>query len=406
VIGSALSGLRPGRLRSNWPGWGQVWHATTHQPWVLVGLFVLAATLPYVTQYLVDNTDWYGQEYVLHLATICAIAAALALALNLCVGYAGLFNVGFIAFFGIGAYSYALVSSNQLHVHVSLLVALAVVLGACLLAALLVGIPSLRLRGDYLAIVTFAFALIISEAAKELNRPPTFFGHQIGPDTLNITGGSAGILLIDPFQLPTWFPLVQGMLLDTRAYYWIALGLAGMYAYFLYRWRRSRTGRAWLAIREDEVAARAMGVNPFKYRLLAFAISSLMAGTAGMVQVAWLHNVDPSQLDLGQTLFLYLAIFLGGLGSIPGAILGAIVVTLLPYLLQQFIFYRFAIFGAILVVIMVLRPQGFMGTLSMRPRAELGGTLELLEEEHPSEETPTPALAEVDAEVGGLANGR
>src|SRR2546421_12820432 len=128
------------------------------------------------------------------------------------------------------------------------------------------------------------------ELTLDLDRPPLLFGHQFGPDGLNITGGTEGIHLVDPFRLPQWVPLVHGVGLQSRTYYWIFLGFLAVIVFTLLRWRHTRTGRAWIAIREDELAARAMGVNVFKYRLPAFRATSGAAGITGEVDARHSHH--------------------------------------------------------------------------------------------------------------------
>ena len=354
------------------------------RPQALIPIFLLALPLPFVLQYFVDDYGWTGGEYWLRIATLAALWAGLTLALNIMVGYAGLFNIGFIAFYGIGSYAYALVASDQLHLHLPLWWAFVIVVLACLAFALLLGLPALRLRGDYLAIVTLAFAIIAQELVLDLDRPPTLLGHQFGPDSLNITNGSQGINLVDRLRLPDNLPLLHGLAIQTRSYYWVALALAAVFAYLSLRWRGTRVGRAWVAIREDELAARAMGINVYLYKLLPFCAGSVMAGVVGMVSTAWIADADPMTFDLSQALLPFMMLFLGGVGSIPGAIIGAGIVTALPFVLQPLVYYKWVIFSLVLVVLIIFRPQGLMGTVMMRPRSRLGGTVELLTEESPA----------------------
>ncbi len=251
---------------------------------------------------------------------------------------------------------------------------------------LIVGIPSLRLRGDYLAILTLAFGLITRELVLDLDRPPTLAGHQFGPDGLNLTGGTEGIHQVDPFRLPNSVPLIHGVALQTRTYYWIFLGFLALTVFCLLRWRSTRTGRAWIAIREDELAARAMGVNTFKYRLLAFTASAVIAGIVGMINAAYLHNAYPGNYDIQQTVLVFIMVILGGLGSIPGSIIGATFVTVVPFVLQGLMtkiftpVLVFVVFSLILILTMIFRPEGLLGTVSIRPRQMLGGTVELFAE--------------------------
>lgn len=402
-----LSGERTSVARRLWRAGAFGRNRLLTSPQFLVPFFAVAAALPLLTQYLVDNYSWTGGEYWLRIATTCAMYASLALALNLAVGYAGLLNLGFIAFFGIGSYSYALVASDQMHIHLPLWSAVAVVIAVTACMALLVAAPALRLRGDYLAIVTLAFGLIMAELVLDLDRAPTLFGRRFGPASLNITGGTEGIHVVDPFKLPDNFPLIHGVALQTRTYYWVALGLTALFVFCMMRWRNSRTGRAWLAIREDELAARVMGVNTYRYRLMAFTASAVMAGLVGMLNAAYLHNAFPGNYDVQQTVLVFIMVILGGLASIPGAIVGACLVTILPFMLQQLIFYKYVVFSVVLIVLMIFRPQGLLGTVSMRPRQVMGGTVELFTELADSEaelaRAPgVPAMAEVEATSGAI----
>lgn len=402
------AGERTPLARRLWQAGGYGRNRLLTSPQFLAVFFLLAATVPLVTQYFVDNYSWTGGEYWLRIATTCAMYASLALALNLAVGYSGLLNLGFIAFFGIGSYAYALVASDQLHLHLPLWSAVAVVLVVTGFFALVVAAPALRLRGDYLAIVTLAFGLIMSQLVLDLDRPPTLFGHRFGPPSLNITGGTEGIHLVDPFRLPDSFPVVHGTALQTRTYYWLALGMTAFFVFCMLRWRHSRTGRAWLAIREDELAARVMGVNTYLYRLLAFTASAVMAGLVGMVNAAYLHNAFPGNYDVQQTVLIFIMVILGGLASIPGAIVGAAVVTILPFALQQLVFYKYVVFSLVLIVLMIFRPQGLLGTVSMRPRLVMGGTTELftdqVEAEAEAAAATTATRAEVEAASGAIVD--
>jgi branched-chain amino acid transport system permease protein len=404
VGAEAVQGEKRSSLRQIWVAGPYAWNQALTRPVFLVPFFLVAAAVPLVTQYFVDSYGWTGGEFWVRIAATCAMYAALALALNLAVGYAGLLNLGFIAFFGIGSYTYALVASDQLHIHLALVPALLVVVVVTMFFALLVAAPSLRLRGDYLAIVTLAFGLIMRELTLDLDRPPVLVGHQFGPTGLNLTGGTEGIHQVDPLRLPDTFPLIHGAALQSRTYYWIFLGLTALFAYFLLRWRGSRTGRAWMALREDEIAARVMGVNSYRYRLMAFAASAVMAGVVGMVDAAYIHNAFPGNYDIQQTVLVFIMVILGGLASIPGAIFGSVIVTVLPFILQPLVFYKYLIFAVILIALMIFRPQGLLGTVSMRPRRALGGTLELFAERVAPDEQEAGAasVAEVEAASGAI----
>jgi branched-chain amino acid transport system permease protein len=190
-------------------------------------------------------------------------------------------------------------------------------------------------------------------------------------------------------------------------YYWIFIGFLALTVYCMLRWRNSRAGRAWVAIRDDELAARAMGVNTFKYRLLAFATSAVIAGIVGMIDAAFIFNAFPGNFDVQQTVMVFIMVILGGLGSIPGAILGAVLFTVPPFLLQKFVFYKYLIISIVLIATMVFRPEGLLGTVSIRPRKNLGGTLELLTAESAVEASELPAVtdtevADVEASAGAI----
>jgi branched-chain amino acid transport system permease protein len=386
-------------LKRLWESGPSGWNHALTRPVVLIPFFVVAALVPLALQWVQDNSSWTDAQFWTTVLANCAMYACLAVALNLVVGYAGLLNLGFIAFFGIGSYAYALVASDQIHQHYPLWAALLVVIVVTLAFALLVGVPALRLRGDYLAIVTLGFGLIMRDLILDLDRPPVLAGHQFGPDTLDLTGGTNGIHGIAPFTVPTSLPLI-GDVPHYRMYYWIFIGFLALSVYCVLRWRNTRTGRAWVAIRDDELAARAMGVNTFKYRLLAFATSAVLAGIVGMIDAAFIFNAFPGNFDVQQTVTVFIMVILGGLGSIPGAILGAIAFTVPPYLLQQFVFYKYLVVSILLIAVMVLRPEGLLGTVSIRPRKTMGGTLELLTAETAIEASELPAVT--DTEVADL----
>jgi branched-chain amino acid transport system permease protein len=396
---TAFEGESGHPLKRLWESGPAGWNRTLTRPVVLVPFFIVAALVPLILQYVQDNSSWIGAQYWTLVLATCAMYACLAVSLNLVVGYAGLLNLGFIAFFGIGSYAYALVASDQIHQHFPLWAALLVVIVVTLAFALLVGVPALRLRGDYLAIVTLAFGLIMINLILDLDRPPVLAGHQIGPDGLNITNGTNGLHNVAPFSLPTSLPLL-GAIPHYRMYYWIFVGFLALSIYFMLRWRSTRTGRAWVAIRDDELAARAMGVNVFKYRLLAFCTSAVMAGIVGMIDAALVFNAYPENFAVQQTVQVFVMAILGGLGSLPGAILGAIAFTIPPYVLQQFVFYKYLIISVVLIAVMVFRPEGLLGTVSLRPRKALGGTVELLTAESAIEASELPAVT--DAEVADL----
>ena len=270
-------------------------------------------------------------------------------------GWTGLLSLGHVGFYGIGAYVYAFrgvaplrrppaVPRGRRHG--------GIVTGA---VGSLVGAVSLRLRGDYLAMVTLAFAEIVRNLAISLDRP------------VNLTGGVNGILNLD-------MPSIAGFeFREMGAYYYLIWGLALGILAALSRLRRSRIGRAWLAIREDEVAAGSMGVSVFGYKLLAFASSAVLAGMAGSVFAAWQGPCSPESFTIQQTAILYAMLVVSGAAGMPGIVVGAAALTILPEWLRDYGVYRMLLFGVLLVLVMRYRPQGFFAAVPRRSRGAGGG---------------------------------
>lgn len=309
------------------------------------------------------------------------INIALALGLNLVVGFAGLLDLGYVAFFAGGAYIYAIFGSKQALSFMPewshhlfpfggwwFWAAIPVTVGVAAFLGLLLGLPVLRLRGDYLAIVTLGFGEIIAVLATNLDHP------------INFTNGNRGIVAITP-------PTILGYKLDqTIHFYFIGLAIALVTALIMIRLERSRTGRAWAAMREDEVAARAMGVNLVKYKLLAFMTGASFAGAMGMLFAVKQNFVNPASFSFLESIGILAMIILGGLGSIEGAVIGAVAVTVIRLLvlkdLADFLSvqvklppafnipqYQPLIFGLILIVMMIYRPQGLLP--ARRPQENL-----------------------------------
>jgi branched-chain amino acid transport system permease protein len=268
----------------------------------------------------------------------------LGLGLNLIVGLSGQLVLGYIAFFAIGAYTMALLNSPIPH-NIMLGFWPAVVLGVLLaaLAGLLLGLPLMRLRGDYLAIVTLGFGEIIRILLKS--------------DALtDITGGPRGIQNISG-------PRLFGIQFNSDIHFTYLILAAALLAAFVYhRLERSRAGRAWLAIREDETVARATGVNTTKYKLLALALGAAFAGLAGAIYASRNQFTGPEEHSLMASINVLSLIIVGGMGNIPGTILGAFALKGLPEILREFANYRLLTFGALLVVMMLSRPDGLIPT--------------------------------------------
>jgi branched-chain amino acid transport system permease protein len=321
---------------------------------ISLSIFLLA--LPY----LVDMS--LGRIWV-RILDFSLLYTMLALGLNIVVGFAGLLDLGFVAFFAVGAYSYAILASPHLNIHLPVWLILPIGTILAGFFGILLGTPTLKLRGDYLAIVTLGFGEIIRIFLNNLNAP------------YNITGGPQGINLIDPLSIfgfdlskEGWFPPVYN-------YYYCFLLFVLLVIFISYRLQNSRIGRAWVAIREDEIAAQAMGINTRNIKLLAFSMGASFGGLGGGLFAGFQGFVSPESFNLMESVMILCMIVLGGMGHIPGVIFGAVVLTVLPealrYLgtLQTYLFdkifvdpadLRMLIFGMALILVMLLRPAGLL----------------------------------------------
>jgi ABC-type branched-subunit amino acid transport system permease subunit len=268
------------------------------------------------------------------------IYVMLGLGLNIVVGLAGLLDLGYVAFFAIGAYTVGLLTAPEPHgIQISFWLAMPIAVVVAGMSGVLLGIPVLRMRGDYLAIVTLGFGEIIRILAKS-DALTSFSG---GPRGVRDIGG------------PVWF----GKDLNTEFFffYLILAGIA-LVAFVTYRLQHSRVGRAWMAMREDEDVAEAMGVYTLRYKLLAFAIGAAFAGLGGAMYASRNQFVGPEDFTLMVSINVLCLVIIGGMGSIPGVILGAAVLKGGPELLRTLDEYRFLMFGALLVIMMIVRPEG------------------------------------------------
>jgi branched-chain amino acid transport system permease protein len=280
--------------------------------------------------------------YVMGVITRICLYALLALGLNVVVGFAGLLDLGYVAFFGIGSYVYAFLCSPHFGLHWPFLLALATALGVTAIFGVLIGAPTLRLRGDYLAIVTLGFGEITYILLINLDRP------------IDITGGPSGIVSIDP---PSFFGYA---LRDNWQFYYLILLVMGLAVLLSRRLRDSRIGWAWQAIREDELAAQAMGINTTAAKLQAFAIGASSAGVGGALLASWQRSVFPDNFLFTESVNILAMVILGGVGSLPGVILGATVIVALPEIFREFALYRLLAFGFLLMVLMIFRPGGLL----------------------------------------------
>jgi len=321
-----------------------------------------------------------GGNYWVRVLDFALLYVVLALGLNVVVGFAGLLDLGFIAFYALGAYTFALLASPHLTQSFAAIAALfpaglhSPIWLACLIGALLaatfgiiLGVPTLKLRGDYLAIVTLGFGEIIRIFLNNLDRP------------INLTNGPKGIRAIDSIEL---FGISFAKSLDLGfiqvpalyLIFYLFLFLACLATVICMRLQNSRIGRAWVAIREDEVAAQAMGINTRNMKLLAFAIGASFAGVAGVLFAGFQGFVSPESFTLWESIVVLAMVVLGGIGHIPGVILGAILLAIFPEVLRGVVqpiqhalfgqviidaeILRQLIYGLALILIMLYRPKG------------------------------------------------
>ncbi len=316
--------------------------------WVKRNRLILYAAAGFVllfAPHVMPNNYW------LRIYGMTGLWIMLALGLNVVAGFAGLLDMAYVAFFGIGAYVFALLSSSQFNVHLPFLLTLPLAALATMGIGFALGSTSMRLKGDYLAIVTLAFAQIFKLLLLNLDRP------------VNITGGVNGIYNLDPIRL-FGFTIVSPV-----AYSYLIWIAAVLVVIGCARLKRSRYGRGWEAIREDELAAEAMGVNTTWMKLKAFAVGALIAGWTGAIFASFQDSVFPNNFDFPQLVIVYCMVILGGLGNVPGVILGAVFLSILPEFLREYGAYRMMTYGLILIVLMALRPQGIMGSFGFLSKA-------------------------------------
>jgi branched-chain amino acid transport system permease protein len=318
-------------------------------------------------------------------AVLAAAYVVMALGLNIIVGFAGLLDLGYVAFFAIGAYTVGYfgsgfhanagggegihvavggVAANLPGIHLNFLLILVLAVIATTIAGMLIGLPTLRLRGDYIAIVTLAFGEIIGKIA--LN------GDEIDYLGTKLTAGRQGITPVDKIDLPFLEPFKS---LDLRPWYYFALALVFLVLFVNFRLRDSRLGRAWIALREDEVAAASMGVPIVKTKLLAYGTGAAFGGLSGALLASYTNTVNADQFRFSFSIFILAMVILGGLGSIWGVVLGAISLSVINNYLIPDVFndvpgqigldfdlteLSFGIFGFLLVIMMVLRPEGLL----------------------------------------------
>ena len=322
-------------------------------------LMVALIVLPFALS--MAGTAW------VRITNLAILFVFLSLGLNIVVGFAGLLDLGYVAFYGVGAYVYALLASPHFGVHLPFWVILPIGAAVAAFFGVLLGTPTLKLRGDYLAIVTLGFGEIVRIFLNNLSQP------------INITNGPRGITLIDPVRLGGISFGRDDLFLDLNwsgpiKYYYLLLLLLLLVIVVNLRLQNSRIGRAWEAIREDEMAARAIGINTTRIKLLAFAMGASFGGVAGGMFSAIQGFVSPESFVLTESVMILSMVVLGGMGNIWGVIAGAVLLSFVPELLrytvvplQMALFnrtiiepevIRLLLFGLALVLMMRFRPAG------------------------------------------------
>jgi len=321
---------------------------------------IALAALPFVL------AQQFGTTWV-RITNFAILYIFLALGLNIVVGFAGLLDLGYVAFYAVGAYVYALLASPQFDIHWPFWAILPLGAAVAAIFGILLGAPTLKLRGDYLAIVTLGFGEIVRIFLNNLDHP------------VNITNGPRGIARIDPVRIDGVdfgrSDTVLGLVFTGPVkYYYLLLAMVMLVIFINVRLQNSRIGRAWEAIREDEIAARAMGINTRDLKLLAFAMGASFGGIAGGMFSAIQTFVSPESFVLVESIMVLAMVVLGGMGNIWGVILGALLLSFVPEILrftvqpvQEQLFgrmlvepevIRMLIFGFALVLVMLLRPGG------------------------------------------------
>jgi branched-chain amino acid transport system permease protein len=289
--------------------------------WVALGIALL---VPFVN----------ASVYTMNVATTAAIFVVLAAGLNIVVGYCGLLDLGYIAFLAVGAYTAGILSKMF---ELPVLFTLPAVVIMTILSGLIIGAPTLRLRSDYLAIVTLGFG--------EITR--------ITAQNLTITGGPQGI-----YNIPSFLVIGDFDFQSPVVFYYLTVVIVAGLVLAAARLGKSRLGRAWKFVKEDEDAAEAMGIHTYKVKLLAYIFGAIWGGFGGMLFASHLTAISPPSFLFLQSALVLMAVVLGGMGNMKGVVIGALVISLLPEVLREFSEYRYLLFGVLLVVVMVFRPQG------------------------------------------------
>lgn len=299
--------------------------------WLGPGAAVAALALPLLN----------SSTYVIQVAVDALIFMMLAVGLNIVVGFCGLLDLGYAAFFAIGAYTSGLLATKF---GWPMIATIPVVVVAAIIGGVVIGGPTLRLRSDYLAIVTLGFGEIIRLTA----------------NNLDFTGGPNGLYGIPDFG--------DFGLRSDIALYWVTAVVVCLAVLFSSRLGHGRIGRAWRFVREDEDAAEAMGIHTYKVKLAAYIVGAVFGGIAGVLFAAHQTAISPPSFNFLWSALILMAVVLGGMGSTPGVVVGALVISLLPELLRSAENWRYLIFGLLLIVVMIFRPQGLLPARTGEPK--------------------------------------
>ena len=324
--------------------------------WVLFALFLFllpVLNIPFITT---EGSDFGGVLFTV------ATYVLVALGLNIVVGYAGLLDLGYVGFYAVGAYTVGVLTSE--HAHLSWVVVVPIAIVVAMISGVILGAPTLRVRGDYLAIVTLGFGEIVrltlvnsewlggAQGISDIPKPP-------GVELFEVPSldWSSGAPVVD---LDTTSTFLKFGINDFVPYYWLALGIIGLVLLFDILVKSSRVGRAWEATREDEDAAELMGVPTFRFKLLAFALGAAIGGLSGALFATKAGFISPDSFILLLSILFLAAVVVGGAGNRWGVIVGAIVVGYFPERFREFADFRVLVFGLALMLLAIVRPQGLL----------------------------------------------
>jgi branched-chain amino acid transport system permease protein len=314
-------------------GWGLT-RERFREPRILAPSISILAIVAFVFPFI-------SSMYQTNIMITALMYVVLGLGLNIVVGLGGLLHLGYVAFYAVGAYSYALLNH---HFGLNFWICLPIGAGLATVFGILIGIPVLRLRGDYLAIVTLAFAEIVRIVLENWNE---------------FSFGPSGIANI---PRPGFFGVKMNLPQATIYIYFLMLVLVVLTIFVVYRLENSRLGRAWVAMREDDIACQAMGINVTHAKVTSFALGATWAGLAGVMFAAKTTFINPASFTIWESIIILCIVVLGGMGSIFGVMVGAFILILLPEYLRAFSEYRMIMFGVIMVIMMVFRPGGIVGS--------------------------------------------